>query len=195
MPGALALAVMSSLVAAGGAPDDSLLRIAVAQTALAQTKTPDPAWHPDQRDCAGLVRFAYRTAYQKLRPQRLETPLFRDARGRALHFADAQTLVAGTFSLLGRDRGTRRTLRSGDLLAFRQPPAEDGTPRFHLMLVVRTRGARSGELLVVYHPGSPGASVRVGPLEALAKEAPLEWQPVPENHAFIGFMRFKEWLP
>lgn len=190
MPVAVLLTVL-----AAAAPDESLLRVAVAQTAIAQAKTVDPLWHPEQRDCAGLVRFAYRTAYKSLRPERLASPLFRDAAGRALDFADAQTLVTGSFDSLGRGRDVRSTLRSGDLLAFQQPPAEDGTPRFHLMLVVRTRGDRAGELLVVYHPGSVGASVRVGALEALAQQAPLEWQPVPENPAFIGYMRFKEWLP
>lgn len=190
MPVSLLIAVL-----AVAAPDDSLLRVAVAQTAIAQAKKPDPLWHPDQRDCAGLVRFAYRTAYKSLRPERLASPLFQDAAGRALDFADAQTLVTGSFDSLGRGAEVRSTLRSGDLLAFRQPPADDGTPRFHLMLVVRTRGDRSGELLVVYHPGSTGASVRVGALEALSQQAPLEWQPVPENPAFIGYLRFKEWRP
>ena len=187
--------LVAFLIAATLAPDDSLLRIAVAQTALAQAKKPDPLWHPEQRDCAGLVRFAYRSAYKRLRPERLDSPLFRDARGRRLDFADAQTLVSGTFALLGRGREARARLRIGDLVAFRQEPAEDGTPRFHLMLVARTRGDGAGETLVVYHPGSPGAEVRVGPLEALSREAPLEWRPVPENSGFLGYFRFKEWMP
>lgn len=185
------LAVSTSLPA----PDDSLLRIAVAETALAQARTPDPLWQPEQRDCAGLVRFAYRTAFKKLRPERLETPLFQDARGRALDFADAQTLMSGTFVLLGRDLEARRGLRSGDVLAFRQPPGDDGAFVFHLMIAVRTQGDRSGDTLVVYHPGSLGSSVRVGALDALVKDAPLEWQPVAENQAFIGYLRFKEWQP
>lgn len=193
MLAALLLLATSAASTPAQAPDDSLLRIAVAEAALAQAKTPDPSWHPEQRDCAGLVRHAYRTAYKKMRPKRLETPLFQDERGRALEFADAQTLVSGTFVLLGRDIEARRRLRSGDVLAFRQPPGDDGAYVYHLMLAVRTRGAGAGDTLVVYHPGSPGASVRVGALDALVEDAPLEWRPVADNQAFIGYLRFKEW--
>ena len=39
-----------------------------------------------------------------------------------------------------------------------------------------------------------GAAVRTGELRRLTTEAPLEWRPVPENTAFLGFFRFKEWM-
>ena len=42
------------------------LRAIVAETALQQAKAPTPDWHPQQRDCAGLVRYAYRRAYRTL---------------------------------------------------------------------------------------------------------------------------------
>ena len=45
------------------APAEALVRRLVAETAVAQLQRPDPAWPEPQRDCAGLVRFAYRTAY------------------------------------------------------------------------------------------------------------------------------------
>jgi uncharacterized protein len=162
----------------------------VAETALAQARAIDPAWEPPQRDCAGLVRFAYRTAYRTLDPERLRRPLWTDGEGRPADFADAEALLRGSFSPLGRDDAARAELRSGDLLAFRRP-SEDGPPVYHLMLVVR--GA--GPALVVYHTGSPQGSVRFGRLDRLAAEAPAEWQPDPGNPAFLGYYRFKEWMP
>ncbi len=49
--------------------------------------------------------------------------------------------------------------------------------------------------LVVYHSGEPQTPLRVGPLEALERDAPAGWRPVPENPHFLGFFRLKEWLP
>jgi uncharacterized protein YfaT (DUF1175 family) len=172
----------------------SALRIAVAETAITQARKPDAAWNPAQRDCAGLIRYSYRTAYRKLRPERLKQGLWSDGRGHALDFADAKTLVAHSFALLGRDARAAQTLQSGDILAFQQDIDERGEPVYHLMLVVRTQGSSGGKTLVIYHPGTPDASVRLGPLPDLA-QAPVEWRPVPENSAFLGYFRFKEWLP
>ena len=183
--------VLALLLAAAPAPD-TLLRELVARTALAQVERMDSSWQVAQRDCAGLVRFAYRTAYQKLRPRRLASPLWVDAQGRAVDFADARTLVTSSFALLGRDEAARGRAQSGDLLAFRQE-GEAG-PVFHLMLVVRPQDRAHAEPRVVYHPGAPGAAVRVGLLRELVAEAPLEWRPVPENPAFLGVFRFKEWM-
>jgi len=147
----------------------------------------DPAWHPDQRDCAGLIRFAYRSAYHRLAPARLTDGLWSDGE-KSLHFADAETLMRHSFVLLGRDERTLRQMRSGDVLAFRQEG--DGVqPDFHLMLVV----GEGASARVVYHPGEKGAAVRTGSLRALLHEPPLEWRPVAHNSAFLGFFRFKEW--
>jgi hypothetical protein len=171
---------------------DVLLRRELAHVALAQAKRPDPAWHPEQRDCAGLVRFVFRTAHKRFHPERLASPLWRDGQGRPVDFADAETLLAQSFVLLGRDEATREGLRTGDLVAFRQE--QDAGPLFHLMLVVRPEDKAHAPARVVYHPGEKGASVRTGELRRLATEAPLEWRPLPTNTAFLGFFRFKEWM-
>lgn len=171
---------------------DVLLRRELGQVALAQIEKFDPLWHPDQRDCAGLVRFAYRSAYKRFDPERLERPLWLDVQGRPTEFADAETLLTHSFVPLGRDEATAETLRTGDLVAFRQE--HDSGPVFHLMLVVRTEDKAHAPARVVYHPGEKGAAVRTGVLQRLATEAPLEWRPVPQNTAFLGFFRFKEWM-
>lgn len=177
----------------GREPSEALLRKLVAETAAAQVAAIDPAWEEAQRDCAGLVRFAYREAFRKLAPARVEAGLFRDAAGRPSPFADAATLLRGSFALLGRDAAARASLRAGDLVAFARE--EDGLPVLHLMLIVRADDPAHGRAQVVYHPGERGAAVRAGPLDALARDAPGGWRPVPENPLFLGFYRWKEWTP
>lgn len=177
----------------GQAPSEELLRQMIAETAAAQVEAIDPSWEEPQRDCAGLVRFAYRSAFRRLSPARVEAGLFRGRDGRPSPFADAAALLRGSFSLVGRDAAARAALRAGDLIAFARD--DEGAPVLHLMLVVRTGDPAHGPAQVVYHPGEPGAKVRAGPLEALAREAPGAWRPVPENPLFLGFYRWKEWIP
>ena len=189
---ALTTLLAASAAAAPAAPEP-LLRRLVAEAAVAQASRPDPGWEEAQRDCAGLVRFAYRRAYARLAPARVAAGLFLDAGGRPAQFADAGTLLRGSFALLGRGDDARRALRSGDLAAFAR---EDGEgPVFHLMLLVVPDDPAHAPALVVYHPGERGASVRLGRLDDLARDAPGGWRPVPENPLFLGFYRFKEWIP
>lgn len=175
------------------APSEGLLRKLIAETAAAQVEAIDPAWEEAQRDCAGLVRFAYRSAFRRLAPARVEGGLFRDAAGLPSPFADAATLLRQSFAPLGRDAAARAGLRAGDLVAFSRE--EEGAPVLHLMVVVRAEDPAHGAPRVVYHPGERGAAVRAGPLDALAREAPKGWRPVPENPLFLGFYRWKEWIP
>ena len=187
----LPLLLVLLLGAPPASPPEAPLRREVARLALAQVRQMDADWQPGQRDCAGLVRFVFRGAYRQWRPERLATPLWRDARGEPSHFADAETLLVHSFVPLGRDEATRELLRTGDLVAFRQE--RDAGPLFHLMLVVRPEDKAHVPARVVYHPGERGAAVRTGLLPSLVTEAPLEWRPVPQNTAFLGFFRFKEW--
>jgi uncharacterized protein YfaT (DUF1175 family) len=186
--------LLISLAAAATPPSEALVRRVVAETALAQLARPDPAWAEPQRDCAGLVRFAYRTAFKRLAPARAASGPFRDSAGNAAHFADAATLLAGSFVFIGRDDAARSALRSGDLVAFARED-EDGAPVHHLMLVVRPEDPAAGKALVVYHPGEKGAAVRSGLLEDLVRDAPRGWRPVSENPLFLGFYRLKDWIP
>ena len=125
-------------------------------------------------------------------PARLKQPLFESATGPS-DFADAETLLGCSFVSLGRDDAARQQLRSGDLVAFRQ--ARESGDAFHLMILVTPADKAHLEPHVVYHPGEPGAAVRVGRLSELTREAPGEWRPVPTNPSFLGFFRFKEWQP
>jgi uncharacterized protein YfaT (DUF1175 family) len=189
----LALLVLAAPLASEARED--FLRRRVAEVALAQLARPDPRWEPAQRDCAGLVRFAYRAAFHQLWPARLAQPLWRDEAGAPAEFADARTLTLRSFRLLGRGDAARAGLRSGDLVAFSQQTEPGGEPEYHLMLAIVPPGTSPLQALVVYHPGAKGAAVRSGTLLALASEAPSEWRPVPENASFLGFYRFQEWSP
>ena len=159
--------------------DHALARQLVADAALALTVRDDPAWHPEQRDCAGLVRYAYRQAMLKLDPARVRAGLWQTARG-ASGFADAETLLRDNFVRV-------REPQSGDIAAF-APEKHDGEDVFHLMLVVQKHSRQ----LVVYATGNGPRDVRAGPMSGL-QDAPKEWQPQASNPAFLGFYRWKEW--
>jgi len=175
-------------------PNEALLRDVIVRTALAQALTPDPHWDLAQRDCAGLIRFSYREAFRTLAPKQLDLGLWHDRTGKPTAFADAETLLAYNFTSLGRDDVALMHVQGGDLLAFRQVAGPDELPVYHLLLAVRSRDKASHELQVVYHPGRADAVVTVGALSDLITEAPLEWHPVPENPAFLGYFRLNEWM-
>ena len=176
-----------------GVPSEALLRQIVTETAIAQAESMDPRWHPEQRDCAGLVRFAYRAAFKTLDPERVVAGMWRDARGRRVPFADAETLVTSNFAFVGRNHTTPYDLRSGDLAAFRQLRGPYAAPVYHIMMVVRPEDRAHDDIHVIYHPGSHGDAVRMGSLSSLRRDAPREWQPIPENPFFLGFFRLTEW--
>ena len=191
-----AIGLLSVLVSSPTSADvvgSDLLRAVVGEVAAAQLQRADPAWQPAQRDCAGLVRFAYRSAYKRLRPMSASS-LFVD-KGVAVDFADAETLITGgTFVSLGRDARARAQLKTGDLLAYRLDRGDDDVA-WHLMIAVVAPGA---EARVVYHPGlpeggQPDPGVRHGLLRELEREASAGWRPDVNNPFFLGFFRFAEW--
>ena len=166
---------LAALVLTAAPMNEPLARELVADAALELTLHDDPAWHPEQRDCAGLVRYAYRQALLKLDPERVRAGLWHTAQGPS-GFADAETLLRDNFVRVDEPR-------SGDLAAF----ARDEEV-FHLMLVVH----KHSRTLVVYATGNGPRDVRAGPLAGL-QDAPKEWQAQASNPAFLGFYRWKEW--
>lgn len=171
---------------------ETLLRDTIGEVALRQVRHMDPAWQPAQRDCAGLVRYAYRTAFSRWQPARMAAGLWHSAGPASLDFADAQNLLAYNFIPLGRDEAAYHALRTGDILAFRQTRGDDDEAVFHVMLAV-VPATSVDEAWLVYHPGEARAAVRAGKLRTYAQQAPCEWQPVATNPAFLGYFRFKDW--
>lgn len=197
--------------------DETSLRRAVTDLALLQARRPSPLWEPKQRDCAGLVRFAYRTALERRSaqrsaklgiPVRLNLPplserarqlfpgypqiwqvgLESGARPRFGHFADAETLIGYNFR---RKSQNLEDARNGDLLVY-QKPLDNAEPH-HLMLFVESRP----QALVVYHNGAQGdeAQVRVVRVAELLDSPDPVWIPRAGNPYFLGVYEWNRLRP
>lgn len=200
-------------------PDERSLRTAVARLALAQARKPSPRWEPQQRDCAGLVRFAYREALrersatqltQLAMPKQLFLPAVSDRARRLLpeypkiwetgfgaggrerwgDFADAETLVGFNFRRIGFDP---ETALPGDLLVYRK--ALEADEPYHLMML--GAHAPGGDSVVVYHNGGEGADgeVRVVSLRDLASAPDPVWIPDRRNPHFLGIYAWTKLRP
>ncbi|NJD05634.1 MAG: DUF1175 family protein [Methylococcaceae bacterium] len=197
--------------------DEDALRRVVVDVALQQARRPSPLWEPGQRDCAGLVRFAYRSALEERSaprtaklglPARLHLPPLSD-RARQLfphypqiwqvglqdtgearygHFADAETLVSYNFRPKARQL---EAAKSGDLLVYRKPL--DNDEPFHLMVFVENRTAS----LAVYHNGARGeqAQVRVVRVGELLDSPDPVWIPRADNPYFLGVYEWNRLRP
>jgi uncharacterized protein YfaT (DUF1175 family)/uncharacterized protein YfaP (DUF2135 family) len=202
-----------------GPDDERSLRTAVVRLALAQQRRPSPRWEPAQRDCAGLVRFAFREALRPRSsaqlaalaappalllppvsdvarhvlpayPRLWEVGLDATGRSRFDDFADAETLVGYNFR---REPIAAADARAGDLLVFRKTLAADEP--YHLMIAGgRGPGARP---IVVYHNGANGAdaAVRVVTLDELARSPDPVWIPDARNPHFLGVYAWKRFRP
>lgn len=197
--------------------DEKALRQSVTRLALLQSKRQSPLWEAGQRDCAGLVRFAYREAMERRTarqekdlgvPGSLHLPALSDAaRGLFVHcsgiwrisggagggtvfapFADAETLIGYNFRLKGR---TLDVARDGDLLVYRK--ALEADMPYHLMIFVEGRA----ENLVVYHNGARGedAGVRVVRARDLLESPDPVWIPVDDNPHFLGVYEWNRLRP
>ncbi|HAA04861.1 MAG TPA: DUF1175 domain-containing protein [Syntrophobacteraceae bacterium] len=197
--------------------DEKALRESVTRLALLQARRLSPLWESKQRDCSGLIRFAYREALesrsarqkQKLGiPGMLHLPslseysrrLFprypfiwevgqeNDGRPRYGAFADAETLIGFNFRKKSRKLDVAR---NGDLLVF-QKALEDDQP-YHLMIYVEDRP----ENLVVYHNGARGdeAQVRVVRVSDLKESPDPIWIPSTNNPHFLGVYEWNRLKP
>ena len=200
-------------------PDEWALRTSVARLALEQAHTMSPRWEPHQRDCAGLIRFAYREALSArsekqlaalATPQQLFLPPVSDRTRRLLpaypkiwgvgfdrtgaerfeSFADAETLIGFNFRKIAVKP---EDALPADLLVFRK--ALESDEPYHLMLI----GARSvaGRSVVVYHNGAsgPDGAVRVIPLDDLYHSPDPAWIPTPDNPQFLGVYSWTKLRP
>ncbi|MDD2759134.1 MAG: DUF1175 family protein, partial [Methylomonas sp.] len=197
-------------------PDEQALRQAATNVALLQARKISPLWEPKQRDCAGLVRFAYRTALEardETRTRKLGIPpqlnlpplsdqarqLFddfpriwqtgtKDGKAHYGYFADAETLIARNFRLKSRDV---TSARSGDLLVYQKPLINEEP--YHLMLFAAGRA----ENLAVYHNGARGedAQVRVVRISELLESPDPVWIPKAENPHFLGVYEWNRLRP
>jgi uncharacterized protein YfaT (DUF1175 family)/uncharacterized protein YfaP (DUF2135 family) len=198
--------------------DERSMRGAVTRLALQQSRGASPVWNREQRDCAGLVRFAYREALRDrtaaqlaaLRtPSDLYLPVVSEAARRFFptypkiwqlgfdqqgherfgDFADAETLVGYNFE---RIAASPQEGLPGDLLVYRKTLAADEP--YHLMLLAGEAGPHG---VAVYHNGAAGSDgeVRVVTIEDLDHSPDPVWIPEARNPNFLGVYRWKKFRP
>nr|WP_320131190.1 DUF1175 family protein [uncultured Holophaga sp.] len=173
-----------------------------------QLDGPSPAWEPAQRDCAGLLRFAFREAWGP------HTEAWRDRTGfRGGSVASDPPLEMGGpwrrafptpegWSPFAKGAFLRRLAcmpigrdpvraRPGDLVFFARGGAH-ATPD-HAMAFVRPDV--DGQPVLLYHTGpegnGAGGEVRRVRLDELLHHPDPDFRPLPENPAFLGVYRWK----
>lgn len=175
-----------------------------------QLDGPSPAWEPAQRDCAGLLRFAFREAWGP------HTEAWRDrvAFPAAPVAVDPSPAMAGPWREafptpagwnpfakgaflrryacvpMGRDLAEAKP---GDLIFFARGGAHPEPD--HAMAFVRPD--MDGQPVLLYHTGPEGTGatrtegeIRRVRLEDLLHHPEPDFRPLPENPAFIGLYRW-----
>ncbi|WLT30135.1 DUF1175 family protein [Geothrix sp. PMB-07] len=176
-----------------------------------QVEAPSPAWEPAQRDCAGLLRFAFRealathtaawrerVAFTSGAPAQDPSPGFvRDWRAGFPTPDGPQPFAKGAYlrrfacEFLGRDL---QLAKPGDLIFFARGGAHAQPD--HAMAFVRPDV--DGAPMLLYHTGPEGSGVRTQPgevrrarLDDLLHHPDPDFRPLPENAAFLGLYRWR----
>ncbi|MFZ1614427.1 MAG: DUF1175 family protein [Holophaga sp.] len=176
-----------------------------------QLQGPSPAWEPAQRDCAGILRFAFREAWgphseawrnrvgftapsvagdpslSMAGPWRQAFPTPEGWKP----FAKGALLRRLACVSLGREM---LEARPGDLIFFSRGGAHAQPD--HAMALVRPDS--DGQPMLLYHTGPEGSGttksegeVRRVRLDELMHHPDPEFRPLPENPAFLGVFRWK----
>jgi len=180
-----------------------------------QLEGPSSAWEPAQRDCAGLLRFAFRealtphtaawrerVAFSGGAPGQDPSPRFaRDWRGGFPTPEGPQPFAKGAYLRrlacvpLGREL---EVAKPGDLLFFARGGARAQPD--HAMAFVRPDG--DGAPVLLYHTGPEGSGdprqgarqpgeVRRVRLDDLLHHPDPDFRPLSENPAFLGLYRWR----
>jgi hypothetical protein len=176
-----------------------------------QLEGPSPAWEPAQRDCAGLLRFAFRealaphtvawrerVAFTTGPPGQDPSPTFvADWRSGFPTPEGPRPFAKGAFLRrlacvsLGRDLALARP---GDLIFFARGGARAQPD--HAMAFVRPDV--DGAPMLLYHTGPEGSGASRQPgeirrvrLDDLLHHPEPDFRPLPENPAFLGLYRWR----
>ena len=176
-----------------------------------QLEAPSPAWEPAQRDCAGLLRFAFReamaqhnaswrerVAFASGPPGQDPSPAFTQAWRSGFPtptgpqpFAKGAYLRRLACVSLGRDL---QAARPGDLIFFARGGARAQPD--HAMAFVRPD--MDGMPMLLYHTGPEGSGLLRQPgevrrvrLDDLLHHPDADFRPLPENPAFLGLYRWR----
>lgn len=163
--------------------DQSFYKMNIIRVALEQSERPSPNWEPQQRDCAGFVRFVYKTALNA------KDPLWSSwQEGERIPYANAELLVAKNFSKISNSPDP--TMKTGDILVYRRD-GQKKEDQWHLMMVMESPWQQD-KWLVTYHNG---AHDETGGVKKLWMNDLMdsEWQPTKENKNFVGVYRWNTW--
>lgn len=176
-----------------------------------QLEAPSPAWEPAQRDCAGLLRFAFRealaphtadwrerVAFSAGPPGQDPSPAFAADWRHGFPTPDGpQPFAKGALLRrlacvpLGRDL---QLARPGDLVFFARGGARAQPD--HAMAFVRPDV--DGAPMLLYHTGPEGSGaarqpgdIRRARLDDLLHHPEPDFRPLPENPAFLGLYRWR----
>ncbi len=155
--------------------------------ALKQSNKITAAWDPSQRDCAGFIRFLYRTSVSN------QAQMWVNGKGEVVDYVSARDLVQNNFDLVTRDPGPS-DIETGDVLVYFRPfyAREDA---WHLMVALQPQSMTSQKPLVIYHNGSrgPNAVIRKVWLDVMQNSTWGIWRPQSSNLYFQGLYRWKGW--
>ncbi|MEK6626053.1 MAG: DUF1175 family protein, partial [Bdellovibrionota bacterium] len=165
----------------------STIRNKLLYSALVQSEKISGHWDESQRDCAGLVRFAYREAVSST------NLMWVDQQGKVTDYLSAQELLSFNFDYFGHDVNSRQ-IQTGDLLAFHLPH-EQREDTWHLMLAFRSPPGSPDKILLIYHNGEKGkhAQIKKTWAEELLQKSQGPWRAVKNNQNFLGVFRWKGW--
>lgn len=167
--------------------DQSFYKMNLIRVALEQSEKPSPNWEPQQRDCAGFVRFVYKSAVKP------NGPLWNSwDGGERVPYASAELLVAKNFSKISSVPAD--SMKTGDILVFRRD-GQKKEDQWHLMMVMESPWEQN-KWLVTYHNGARDETGGVKKLwmNDLMNTEQSDWKPTQDNKNFVGVYRWNAWV-
>jgi len=164
------------------AVESRMLRIA-----LGNSKRISGYWDPQQRDCAGFVRFLYREALSG------NAELWTNREAKKVSYVGADELVAYNFEFLSSNVHDPN-LRTGDLFVYYSDKKMIGDS-WHLMVLLKGQNEVSERAMLAYHSGAADESETLKKvwLKDLESTSVTEWRPQIQNPSFRGVYRWKGW--
>ncbi len=184
---AISISCQTKSVSSKKVEDQSYYKMNFIRVALEQAEKPSPYWEPQQRDCAGFVRFVYKSALNT------KESLWNSWQGgERIAYANAELLVAKNFSKISDT--IEDSLKTGDLLVFKRD-GQKKEDQWHLMMIMESPWEQN-KWLVTYHNGAHDESGGVKKLwlRDLVETEQSNWKPTKENKNFVGVYRWNAWV-
>lgn len=165
--------------------EQSFYKMRIIRVALEQAEKPSVSWEPQQRDCAGFIRFVYKSAISS------NKPLWSSWENQKVPYANAELLVTKNFTRIANE--INESIQTGDILVFRRDDQKK-EDQWHLMMLMESPWDQN-KWLVTYHNGARDESggVKKVWLNELLSTNQENWKPVKENKNYVGVYRWNHW--